>query len=188
MKSESVTRTASSGRTTSPPNPVTVASPLEAVAIGVAESHRRAVVGILHRLLADEYVLYTETRGCHWNVTGPTFHDLHKFFEAQYEELNTIVDDVAERIRALGGWSTATLAEFAKASRITERLLPAPRSEQMLRNLLADHEQVIRQLRQDAEACVEHEDMGTNDFLIGLMEQHEKMAWMLRASTAEPPR
>ncbi len=58
----------------------------------------------------------------------------------------------------------------------------------MLRNLLADHEQLIRELRQGSETCVGHEDMGTNDFLIDLMEQHEKMAWMLRASIAEPPR
>jgi starvation-inducible DNA-binding protein len=183
MKSESVART-SGGHVGHPSSTVTQETKLENLTIGIDPVHRHAVVGILNRLLADEYVLYTESRSCHWNVTGPTFHDLHKFFEAQYEELNTIVDDVAERARALGGWPVATLAEFTKQARVTERPDPAPRAELMLRNLLADHEQLIRQLREDSEACVGHGDMGTNDFLIGLMEQHEKMAWMLRATIA----
>src|SRR5437868_8855842 len=67
--------------------------------IGLTEAQRTAVIGILNTLLADEYVLYTKTRNFHWNVTGPQFNDLHKFFEAQYTELNVIVDDVAERAR-----------------------------------------------------------------------------------------
>ncbi|MGP8078411.1 MAG: Dps family protein [Thermoplasmata archaeon] len=185
MKSESAVRTTPGGRTAPASDRLPSNAHLEEMTIGIETVQRGAVVGLLNRLLADEYVLYTETRKCHWNVTGPTFHDLHKFFEAQYEELNTVVDDVAERIRALGGWPAATLAEFTKASRINERPDPILRAEQMLRNLLADHEQLIRGLRQDSEACVGHGDTGTNDFLIGLMEQHEKMAWMLR-SCSEP--
>ncbi|HXG63403.1 MAG TPA: ferritin-like domain-containing protein, partial [Planctomycetota bacterium] len=80
------------------------------VEIGLSEKNRAAVSEILNALLADEAVLYTKTRNYHWNVTGPQFNDLHKFFDEQYGELNEIVDDVAERVRSLGGRPIGTLA------------------------------------------------------------------------------
>jgi starvation-inducible DNA-binding protein len=149
--------------------------------IGLSEDQRKGVVSILDSLLSDEYVLYTKTRNYHWNVLGPQFNDLHKFFEGQYEELDEIVDEVAERERSLGGWAVGTLTEFAQHSRLKEHPGHYPDARQMLTNLLADHESVIRQLRVDLETCEENHDIGTNDFLTGLMERHEKMAWMLRA-------
>jgi starvation-inducible DNA-binding protein len=150
--------------------------------IGISDSNRQAVIKILNTLLADEYVLYTKTRNYHWNVVGPQFNDLHKFFEAQYEELDDVVDDVAERGRALGGNAEATLAEFTQLSRLREHPGQHPAPDAMLANLLADHEAVIQSLRGDlATAMDKHADAGTSDFLTGLMEKHEKMAWMLRA-------
>src|SRR5436853_5231565 len=89
--------------------------------IGLTETQRAGVIDILNTLLADEYVLYTKTRNFHWNVVGPQFNDLHKFFEAQYTELNVIVDDVAERARALGGEAAGSLAEFVKRARLAEQ-------------------------------------------------------------------
>ncbi len=154
--------------------------------IGIEEKNLREVVGILNRLLADEYVLYTKTRNFHWNVTGPHFHDLHLFFQNQYEELDEIVDDVAERARALGGTSLGSLREFAEHARLQEVPGGLRGSREMVTELAKDHEAVIRQLRTDLEACDEkYGDIGTNDFLTGLMEKHEKMAWMLRATSAE---
>jgi starvation-inducible DNA-binding protein len=150
--------------------------------IGMSDGNRQHVVTILNDLLADEYVLYTKTRNYHWNVVGPRFNDLHKFFEAQYSALNDIVDDVAERARALGGQALGTLAEFSQHARLKEQPGTYPDAAGMLKDLLADHETVIRRLRDDLEIVAEkHRDIGTNDFLTGLMEQHEKMAWMLRA-------
>ncbi len=150
--------------------------------IGLNETNRHSVVKILNTLLADEYVLYTKTRNYHWNVVGAQFNDLHKFFEAQYEELDAVVDDVAERARALGGRAVATLDEFARHARLKEHPGKYPDAVGMLEDLLGDHETVIRQLREDLEVAVEkHKDAGTSDFLTGLMEKHEKMAWMLRA-------
>jgi starvation-inducible DNA-binding protein len=150
--------------------------------IGLVDQAREGVVAILNTLLADEYVLYTKTRNYHWNVVGPQFNDLHKFFEAQYEALNDIVDEVAERARALGGNAVGTLTEFLKSTRLQEESGDYPEARRMLANLLADHEALIRHLRVDLETCAErYHDVGTNDFLTGLMEQHEKMAWMLRA-------
>jgi starvation-inducible DNA-binding protein len=150
--------------------------------IGLADAQRKGVAQILTGLLADEYVLYTKTRNYHWNVVGPQFNDLHRFFEAQYNELNETVDDVAERARALGAPAVGTLAEFVQLARVQEHPGHYPDARAMLTNLVADHELMIQRLRVDLETCAdEYHDMGTNDFLTGLMEQHEKMAWMLRA-------
>jgi len=154
--------------------------------IGIAEEHRQAVVDMLNSLLSDEYVLYTKTRNYHWNVVGMQFNDLHKFFESQYQALDDMVDDIAERARSLGGFATATLAEFLKGTRLKEHPAQRPTARQMIANLLSDHETLIRVLRTEADRCNDtYHDMGTNDFLIGLMEKHEKMAWMLRALTED---
>jgi starvation-inducible DNA-binding protein len=151
-------------------------------AIGLSDTNRNGVLKLLAPLLADEYVLYTKTRNYHWNVVGPQFNDLHKFFQAQYEELDDFVDDVAERMRQLGGKSPATLAEFAKVARLKEHPGQRPNARAMLTALLVDHEAVIMTLRTDlATAMDKFGDAGTSDFLTGLMEKHEKMAWMLRA-------
>jgi starvation-inducible DNA-binding protein len=150
--------------------------------IGLSEEQCGGVAKILNTLLSDEYLLYTKSRNYHWNVLGPQFNDLHKFFEEQYTELTQIVDDTAERARALGAWALGTLTEFSQQARLSEHPGQYPRAREMIANLLADHEAIIRQLRTDLETCAEkYHDMGTSDFLTGLMEKHEKMAWMLRA-------
>jgi len=154
--------------------------------LGLTEGQRQGVSEILDTLLADEYLLYTKTRNFHWNVVGPQFNDLHKFFEGQYEALDDIVDEVAERVRALGGRSVATLAEFSRLARLAERPGERPAARGMIGALLADHETLVRNLRSDLVTCADkHGDIGTNDFLTGLMEKHEKMAWMLRAFLEE---
>jgi starvation-inducible DNA-binding protein len=150
--------------------------------IGLADKDMEGVVKILNTLLADEYVLYAKTRNYHWNVVGPHFSELHEFFGKQYEELDGVIDEVAERARQLGGKSVATLTELSRSARINERPNEYPDSQTMIYNLLNDHEAAIRSLRIDADVTADkHHDMGTNDFLIGLMEKHEKMAWMLRS-------
>jgi starvation-inducible DNA-binding protein len=149
--------------------------------IGLSDAQREGGVDILNNLLANEYVLYTKTRNYHWNVFGSQFHDLHNFFERQYKEMDEIIDQVAERVRALGGWSFGTLKEFAEHTKLKEYAKEYPAAGQMVSNLLADHELIIRQLRVDL--GIE----GTNDFLMELLEHHEKMAWMLRALIENAP-
>lgn len=151
------------------------------IQIGLSETARSTVMEILNTLLADEYVLYTKTRNFHWNVTGPSFHALHKFFEEQYGELEDFVDQVAERVRQLGGRAAGTLAEFLKTTRLKESPKARPEAAAMLQALLSDHEAVIRALREDVGTVEKTGDEGTTDFLTGLLESHEKMAWMLRA-------
>jgi starvation-inducible DNA-binding protein len=154
--------------------------------IGITDDHRKALVAVLNALLADEYLLYTKARNYHWNVVGPQFNDLHKFFETQYETLDEIVDEVAERARTLGGRAFGTLAEFTQHTRLKEHPGQAPEAAGMIADLLGDHEQIVRQLRTDLDVSLStHQDAGTSDFLTGLMERHEKMAWMLRAFLAK---
>jgi starvation-inducible DNA-binding protein len=148
---------------------------------GLTAKQRASVIKTLEPLLADEVALYFATRGAHWNVVGMGFGAFHKFFEAQYEQLDDIMDDVAERIRALGGLAPATVAGFAKAARVKEGAGEAKNAEAMIKGLLTMHEHIIRQLRKDVEVASEATDEGTADFLTGLVEEHEKMAWMLRA-------
>lgn len=153
------------------------------VQIGIADQNREGLVDMLTSLLSDEYVLYTKTRNYHWNVTGSHFNDYHKFFEGQYGEIEVFIDDVAERIRQLGGKAIGTLDELKSHARLRESPGQYPSDKEMVNSLIADHEQIIQSLRGDVDKSAEvFHDAGTSDFLTGLMENHEKMAWMLRAT------
>lgn len=136
---------------------------------------------LLNDFLSDLHVLYIKTRKYHWNVAGPNFMEYHKFFEKQYKAIEAEIDEVAERIRQLGGTPLATMAEFIHNTSLKEDSGKPKDTAEMFRNLLNDHEQVVRELREDVEKCDEElNDAGTADFLTGLMEAHEAMAWMLR--------
>ena len=97
--------------------------------IGLSDEQREGVVSILNALLSDEYLLYTKTRNYHWNVFGPQFNDLHKFLERQYEELEEVVDQVAERARSLGGFAFGTMTEFVQHTRLKEQPGQYPKGE-----------------------------------------------------------
>jgi len=153
--------------------------------IGISEQDREAVIDILTKALSDEYVLYTKTRNYHWNVVGPHFNDLHKFFEGQYDQTAEDIDEIAERVRALGGKTVSTITEFMQHTRLSEHPGKYPDSKTMVANLVADHETIIQNLREDIKSCNQHNDVGTEDFLTGMLEKHEKTAWMLRSIVEE---
>lgn len=153
--------------------------------IELSDNDLKEVATILNSLLADEYVLYTKTRNAHWNVEGKSFMELHKLFEGQYDALATVVDDVAERIRSLGHFALGSLKNFLSVTRLLEDMEDFSDSLHIVQMLLDDHETIIRILRTDIITLSEkNRDFGTIDFLTGLMEQHEKTAWMLRAYVA----
>jgi starvation-inducible DNA-binding protein len=156
------------------------------IRIGLEQDSRVQVGELLQRVLSDEITLYTKTRNYHWNVMGPRFHTLHVFFEAQYQALQEKSDEVAERIRSLGEYAAGSMTEFMDLTRLQEQSPDMhPTATEMLATLTADHEGIIRTLREGIEKCeADHGDAGTADFLTGLMEDHEKMAWMLRAHLA----
>ena len=150
--------------------------------IGISEENRAAVSAQLAKLLADEFVLYTKTRNAHWNVEGPDFHSMHLFFESQYEELDDIMDSVAERMRMIGHYAPATLKSFLQLTHLGELTERSNDSLGFIRELVEDHESIIEFIRGNINPFADkYGDAGTSDFITGLMETHEKMVWFLRS-------
>lgn len=154
---------------------------MTAVNIGIPEKNRQQVARQLNILLSNEYVLYTKTLKFHWNVEGKWFGSLHELFKEQYEALLNIADDVAERVRALGYESFGTLTEFSKHTSLKEHPGKNPNDTGMIKDLLGDHEIIIKLIRTDIHFTADESDEGTSNFLQDLIVKHEKMAWMLRA-------
>ena len=148
--------------------------------IGLTESQLNKAATILTTVLADEMLLYIKTRKYHWNVSGESFMELHQLFEAQYTELEKLIDEVAERINKLGSQTIGSMQEFIAQSRLKDDV-KYPAQKAMLKNLLDDHEALIVYLRKDVDVVTEKiKDVVTADFLTGLMEKHETIAWKLR--------
>ena len=151
-------------------------------AIGIKPQDAAAIAQSLNRILSDEHVLYIKTRNAHWNVEGRDFHAMHKFFEEQYQQLEGIIDDVAERIRSIGHFAVATMQKFLALTRLTEHNRAKNDSPGFIKELLEDHETLVVHMRESIPQYQDKwHDAGTSDFITGIMEIHEKMAWMLRA-------
>jgi starvation-inducible DNA-binding protein len=156
--------------------------------LGLSDNNTDGVVQVLKVLLADEMVLYQKLRNYHWNVTGPQFRALHEVFEEQYKQLEPSIDEVAERIRTYGEMTPGTLSEFGRMTRLEEHPGEYPASRQMVIDLVSDHETLVRHLRSDIEQVGDkHGDVGAEDFLTGLLQTHQEMAWMLRAMIEGEP-
>lgn len=149
--------------------------------IGLEPKKAESIAEVLSSLLADEFVLYAKTRNAHWNVQGPDFHTVHLYFETLYHELETYIDDVAERIRQIGHFAPATLKDYLELTHLTEERVDKNDSISFIKDLLSDHEAIIIFLRENIDKIEEDYDFGTSDFLTSLMEKHEKTAWMLRS-------
>ena len=148
--------------------------------IGIETDARKQVADGLSRVLADSYTLYLKTHNFHWNVTGPSFQALHGLFETQYTELAMAVDEVAERIRALGHPAPGSYTQFAKLSSVKEET-GVPAAEDMVRQLVEAHETVARTAREVIPTAQEAKDEASVDLLVGRLKVHEKAAWMLRS-------
>ena len=150
---------------------------------GIGREDRETIAMGLSRLLADSYTLYLKTHNYHWNVTGPQFNTLHQMFEEQYTELATAVDEIAERIRALGIKAPGSYAEFSSLTSIEEGTGEEP-AEDMIRELAIGQETVVRTAREAFPAAADANDEPTADLLTQRMQLHEKNAWMLRSMLA----
>jgi starvation-inducible DNA-binding protein len=150
--------------------------------IGLSEDKRAGVAEILNHLLANESVIYTKTRNFHWNVTGPLFYSLHNLLEEQYTQIATSNDEIAERARQMGFRAIGSMQEFLDLASIKESRDENLSDTDMVARLVEDHESIIKQMRKDIEKLEDElEDAGTADFVTGLMQMHEEMAWMLRS-------
>jgi starvation-inducible DNA-binding protein len=142
--------------------------------------NEQAVIKALTVLLADSYTLYLKTQNFHWNVTGPMFTTLHTLFETQYTDLALAVDEIAERIRALGAPVPGSFSEFAKIARVQESVGPQA-AKSMITQLVADQVAVTNAARKVVEAAEPGADFATADLGTRRMDVHEKNAWMLRS-------
>ena len=147
---------------------------------GIDAQARARITEGLSRLLADTYTLYLKTHNYHWNVTGPMFQTLHLMFETQYTELALAVDLIAERIRALGAKAPGSYAEFSRLTSISEGTSVTSAID-MIRDLVASQEAVVRTARALFPVVDEAHDEPTADLLTQRMQIHEKTAWMLRS-------
>ena len=152
----------------------------QTIDIGISEHNRAEIAQGLSRLLADTYTLYLKTHNFHWNVTGPQFNTLHLMFEQQYTELAAAVDEIAERIRALGMVAPGSYTQFAQLTSISEETGTLG-AEEMIQQLVRDQETVVRTARSVFPVAAEAADEPTADLLTQRMQIHEKTAWMLRS-------
>jgi starvation-inducible DNA-binding protein len=146
------------------------------------EKNKQTAFGV-STILADTYTLYLKSQNFHWNVTGPRFHQLHQMFEEHYTEMAHAIDEIAERIRALGHRAPGTFDEFKKLTSLEEEHREIS-AEEMLGQLINDHETLARKSREVIQIAEKHHDDATADLLTSRMKTHEKFAWMLRSSKA----
>ncbi|MCB1149112.1 MAG: DNA starvation/stationary phase protection protein [Chlamydiia bacterium] len=150
------------------------------MSVGIEKKVSMRIVTGLSKTLANTYLLQVKTQNFHWNVNDARFSSLHAFFEGQYEELQEAVDEIAERIRMLGHRSPGSMREFMDLGTIDEST-DSLSGDEMLSELLIDHDSVIQSLREEISESQKLGDEGTADLLIGRLRAHEKMAWMIRS-------
>jgi len=150
--------------------------------IGITEKNSQSIAIELSKILADESVLCLKTKNAHWNIEGADFYEKHLLFESQFKQLDTLIDSIAERIRSIGHYAPASFKDFLGLTHLTEESREKNDSNGFIKELLLDHESIIINLRGNIETfSLSSTDFGTIDFITGIMETHEKLAWFLRS-------
>ncbi|HLV40075.1 DNA starvation/stationary phase protection protein [Xanthomarina sp.] len=155
---------------------------MKKINIGISDKNRQVIADQLSKILADEFLLYSKTLNAHWNIEGPDFHAVHLYLEKLYNEQQEIVDTVAEKIRVLGHFVPAQLKKYLELTHLSEKSLDKNDSKTLFSELLEDHESIIIFLRENITPIADKlKAEGISDYITGLMEYHEKTAWMLRS-------
>lgn len=155
---------------------------MPSMSIGLSDEQRLGAVEELNRTLANESVLLVKTKKFHWDVSGPQFKSLHELWDTQYATINVYVDELAERVRYLGGFPVGTMTGFLETATLKEHPGQVSSATESVAALLADHETIVRELRKRISRCADElNDAGSADFFTRLLQDHEKMAWMLRS-------
>ena len=136
---------------------------------------------LLNGILADEFVVYVRILNYHWNVRGMQFHSLHEFFEKLYVHQAKTIDDIAEKVRSMGAFATATMQEYLGNSRLKEKVGEPPDPRVMIATLASDYEMIVKRIRETLVVVDKYDDPSTDNFLCDLLEKHEKTLWMLQA-------
>jgi len=156
---------------------------VETIDTGIDNDNTERLADVLADALADSFTLYLKTLGVHWNIVGPAFFGLHKLTQEQYEDLDAAIDEIAERIRALGHVAPAAFGDFESRSALESKTTLSD-AKQMIETLIADNETIARRMRDAVRIAEECEDVFTADMLTGRIGKHEQNSWMLRASAA----
>lgn len=146
----------------------------------MSDSSNSAVIDALRQAVADSYALIGQTHICHWNVRGPGFFALHTAFEEQYTELFTAVDEIAERIRALGALAPGGLGNLAAMAGISEIAEDAS-AEAMVQHLADVNQKLVDTLGKARDAAADADDSQSEDLMIARIQVHEKTIWMLKS-------
>jgi starvation-inducible DNA-binding protein len=155
--------------------------------IRISEHNKQSLSDELSKILADEYVLSAKIEYAHWIMESKGFYEKRKLFEAQYTQLDGIIDSIAERIRVLGYYAPGTLSSFLSLTRLSEMNREKNDSQGFIHELLMDHKSIIMNLRENIQTFADKfHDIGSSIFITGLMEDHKKMAWSLRAHLISP--
>ena len=150
--------------------------------IGITDENRQAVSEAMSKVLADEFVLFSKLLNAHWNIEGPDFYSVHEYLDELYHAQLEIVDTVAERIRAIGHYVPATLAKYSELTHLTEDYREENDSQGFFKELTDTYESIIMNLRGNIVPFAhEYKAEGMSDYITGLMEEHEKTAWMIRS-------
>lgn len=151
--------------------------------IGISDKNRKSIADKLSKILSDEFVLYAKTLNAHWNIEGPDFHPVHLYLETLYNEQQKIVDTVAEKIRTIDHYVPAQLKDYLEHTQLKEKNFEKKNDSQTIfAELLGDHESIIVYLRENITPMGDKLNAeGISDYITGLMEYHEKTAWMLRS-------
>jgi starvation-inducible DNA-binding protein len=150
--------------------------------IELTEKDSYSIANELSKILADESVLCLKTKNAHWNIEGADFYEKHLLFESQFKQLDVLIDSIAERIRSIGHYAPASFKDFLGLTHLTEESRAKNDSNGFIKELLQDHESIIVNLKGNIETfSLSRTDFGTIDFITGIMETHEKMAWFLRS-------
>ncbi|WP_372706722.1 Dps family protein [Brevundimonas sp.] len=148
---------------------------------GLTKTERADVAQELTKVLADSFAVYLKTHGYHWNVRGPEFFSFHNLLEQQYREIWAALDDIAERIRALGVLAPQSFSGFGNLTAIKDGD-PEKEATAMLKELMQDHETLIATTRKALEAAAGAGDEASADLMTQRLAAHEKFAWMLRST------
>jgi starvation-inducible DNA-binding protein len=148
----------------------------------IPEESNQESIAFLNLLLANEYALFTKTLNFHWNIVGPRFNSLHEFLETQYRSLLDEMDDLAERVRVLGGRPMSTVKEFSQSNSIESGKEANLSADEMISELLRDHMIIQHQIKDalDDDSLLKR-DHGTEDFLVGVLKNHEMTSWKLKS-------
>ena len=152
--------------------------------VRISDKNRSSIAGILGEVLAGTYALQLQTQYAHWNVQGPFFDVLHKLFQAQYEEMQLAVDELAERIRVIGEIAPGTFNEFLKLSPVKQKT-NFKNAQEFVQFLMNGHEIMIGECKKAVKLCEKADDEATADLLTERIASHGKASWMLRVTLVD---